>query len=151
MRGSHGPVHRRLLGTPLSTRKFLYHTIPVRIWNSTVVVLIGGTEEQIRARLRPHNLKASVVDDMVAEIDNRRETAGACCIFSDSAPWYVFIWFPALERTVEFSSGVAHELLHTTFRILNRKGVRYCYDSEEAYTYLLEHLTLEFWRWACKQ
>lgn len=39
-------------------------------------------------------------------------------------------------------AALVHELLHATFYILNFCGVEYAYDgSNEAYTYLLEHLT----------
>lgn len=35
---------------------------------------------------------------------------------------------------------IAHELLHLTFKILNRAGINYCKDSEEAFTYYQQYL-----------
>jgi len=37
-------------------------------------------------------------------------------------------------------SVLVHELMHATFHLLEVKGVKYCSDSEEVYTYLMESM-----------
>jgi len=43
-------------------------------------------------------------------------------------------------------SVIAHELLHVTFSLLKHAGVEYSEQSEEAFTYLLGHLTSEVYK-----
>lgn len=41
----------------------------------------------------------------------------------------------------DFFENLAHELTHVTFDILNKRGFSLSPESEEAYTYLMGHLT----------
>lgn len=51
-------------------------------------------------------------------------------------------------ETPKEHAALEHELLHATFHVLNFCHVEYCIDgSNEAFTYMLEHLT----RWALEK
>lgn len=56
-----------------------------------------------------------------------------------------FIWVPRIGNTPKDISVMSHELLHATGYILDWAGVKYSYDNDEPFTYLLDHLTRQFW------
>lgn len=55
------------------------------------------------------------------------------------------IWIPSFKGTANDISTLNHELLHVTFNILNSVGVFYADVSEEAYTYLLENISVQLY------
>lgn len=60
-------------------------------------------------------------------------------------PKTAFIWLPEVTHKAKCISTVSHELLHATGFILDWAGVKHTYENDEAYTYLLGHLTEQFW------
>ena len=42
-------------------------------------------------------------------------------------------------------AAIAHEILHFTFAALSKLGIKYCDESEEAYTYYFENIMIEIW------
>lgn len=54
-----------------------------------------------------------------------------------------FIWLKELPIT-DYNFGVlVHEIAHAAIGILNSKGMRLTHDSEEAYTYLMQYITIQ--------
>ncbi len=46
---------------------------------------------------------------------------------------YLCIWLHDLDDM----GTIAHEAMHLTFDLMKRKGIKYCDESEEVYTYVL--------------
>lgn len=118
------------------------------VWNSEVIVMIGGKRRQHRSILK----KARVEDDLrnrwLSILDSSRKAGGALTMFSHETPWYAFVYFSSHDTTDGHTQigTVAHEMFHAASAILHRKGVTLGRKSEEAYAYLIEHLTREYWR-----
>lgn len=124
--------------------------IDARVWNSDVIVMIGGTaKEWGRLFDREHvatDAKAYWLERMAACTYGRGQF-GAITMFSESTPWQVYVYLPTKPRkTVEGLCTVTHELLHVAIAILRRKNVPLTVETEEAYTYLTEHLTRSLWK-----
>lgn len=51
-----------------------------------------------------------------------------------------YIWIPKYKNTIEFQRSLIHELLHYTFDVMNRKGIKYSEDSEETFTYFQDYM-----------
>ena len=50
------------------------------------------------------------------------------------------IWLEKFDNCIQDQSVLLHELLHFTFDILIDRGIKYCEESEETFTYFLEQL-----------
>ena len=59
---------------------------------------------------------------------------------------YIVVWLERKPQTLIQTAILTHELLHVTISILNRVGVSVSDSSEEAYTYLIQYLTEEFYK-----
>jgi hypothetical protein len=123
--------------------------IHVHVWNTDVIVFIGGTAKQRDKVLERERVPA----DTRAFWSERMESTnfgygqlGALTMFSEATPWHAYVYFPATPRkTVEGISQVTHEMLHVAIAILRRKDIPLVRETEEAYTYLTEHLVRLLW------
>ena len=50
------------------------------------------------------------------------------------------IWFIAFNKNKISHGTIAHECFHATVRVLQRKGIMYSEETEEAYAYMLDFL-----------
>ena len=118
------------------------------IWNSDVVVLIGGNPTQHIRQFKRYGVKKDVRDWWLERIATQRKTGGAITMHDHAMPWYVFIYFPKKPKLkcAEDIEQVTHELLHAAIHILRKKGVSLVPESEEAYTYTLGFLVREFFK-----
>lgn len=55
------------------------------------------------------------------------------------------IWIRKFNNSAEDISVLNHEILHATFCILLDRGLTVSIDSEEAFTYLLQYISLQFY------
>lgn len=55
------------------------------------------------------------------------------------------IWIRKFDNSAEDISVLNHEILHATFSILLDRGLTVSIDSEEAFTYLLQYISLQFY------
>lgn len=55
------------------------------------------------------------------------------------------IWIRKFDNSAEDISVLNHEMLHATFGILLDRGLVASSDSEEAFTYLLQYISLQFY------
>lgn len=55
------------------------------------------------------------------------------------------IWIRKFDNSAEDISILNHEILHATFAILLDRGLVASIDSEEAFTYLLQYISLQFY------
>ena len=70
--------------------------------------------------------------------------AGFHTIVEDKASRDYIIWIrPVKRKNSELFATISHETLHFVFKMLNHTGMKLCEESEEAYTYLHEHITSE--------
>jgi len=68
------------------------------------------------------------------------ESRGKAVLFKEPK---VLIWMPEKPNCMITLSTVAHEIFHATCMILERIGIKYGDDSDEAYAYLLQFITRE--------
>lgn len=59
---------------------------------------------------------------------------------------YIMVWLPKAPESTAEQAVLSHELLHVTIGILRRVGIPLAMESEEAYTYLIQHLTNNFYK-----
>lgn len=71
------------------------------------------------------------------------DNSGLTVYTESSAP---IIWLPSYNKTPEDISILNHELLHVTFYLLTCSNIPYDTSSEEAYTYLMQNLSLQFYK-----
>lgn len=127
--------------------KYREITLEVGPWNTYVSVMIGGERRQRRGcleRCKVHVKSAESFLSHMAALDPR----GAVTMYDGTTtPGNVFVYFPRTPQhdDPQDIGAVTHELLHVTHKILMRKGVKLCEESEEAFTYLAEFLVRELW------
>ena len=129
---------------------FRHFTIDARVWNSDVVVMIGGERRQRSRVLEKAGVPADSRDYWLGRMYDcayGNDNFGALTMFTEAVPWDVYVFFPKTpdRADIETVCSVTHELLHAAIAILRRKNITLCPESEEAYTYLTEHLTRKFW------
>lgn len=124
--------------------KLIYFRIPVEIYSHNVDVFICGTDkekERVMKRLGYHHVFA--YDTLIYMADSY-----ACVVRPhDKQANYVPIYFSfpvSMKRPLDISV-VSHELLHATAQVMRSRGVEFHQSSEEAYAYLLDYLTKQFW------
>ncbi len=121
--------------------------IPCDIYKRGITVFIGSVQEL--KRWVQHEYKDESEKCFVNMIEHLPETSSSAASFNynnmDGTGIVQIYKFP---RTPKEIATLEHELLHATFHVLNFCHVEYCIDgSNEAFTYMLEHLT----RWALEK
>lgn len=121
-------------------------TIDARVWNSDVIIFIGGRPAQHARKFKRYHIKKDIRDWWEERIATQRKIGGAVTMHDHSKPWYVFIYFPTKPKVKKADDieQATHELLHAAIHILRKKGVSLVPESEEAYTYLQGFLVREF-------
>ncbi len=106
--------------------------IPVSVYDSQVIVLIGHTKEEVLKWI-DKNVENDVKESAKGLINVESCTRGrtACLSGGGSIIWIVKHNNPVL----------VHELFHATAHLLRIKGIPLTQESEEAYAYLLGYLT----------
>lgn len=110
--------------------------IPIDIYKTSVYCYVGETDESVKSHY------SRIVGKGDPDINNMvlDDNADARCLLHRSR--LCFILFKE-HPTVE---SVVHEMSHVVFFTLRECGLQPCWESEEAYTYLLGYLTKEFYR-----
>lgn len=108
--------------------------IPLEIFNSQVVVLIGHTQNEvldwIKKNIDKPEHKSLALEAMTNIPNNVR---GRTVLLSGGGS---IIWI--IEQK---NSTIVHELFHSTYHILKNREIPLSEDTEEVYAYLLEYLT----------
>ena len=115
--------------------------IPCDIYKRGISVFIGSLDE----------FKTWVENDYTAEEEKefvdmvmglKVEYCGMASFNYDNCNGQGVILIPRYPETPKEYAALVHELLHATFHVLNFCHVDYTIDgSNEAFTYLMEHLT----------
>lgn len=128
--------------------KFRVITLKTKVWNTDVVVFLGGSAKQHERTFKSHEIKKDVRNYWHERIDILRKSGGGFCGHEWAQPWYVFIYLPKKPSLKDAGDieQVTHELLHAAIHILRKKAVTLCPESEESYTYLFGFLVREFFK-----
>lgn len=127
-------------------KKFFLIEIP--LYNIDIAISLGQTIKELRSSLN------KVWDDVIwddgfpEEIPAHaggmtlRRTVGLFAV-----PYaIVFPQNPLNKENFEGHASIAHEALHVAIEILISRGIPLTYDTEEAYTYLMGHLSREIYK-----
>lgn len=111
-----------------------------------MIALVGGTDIQIQAKFKRYKVTKEKRAKWEYPVQRSRNNGGATTLIDHDQPWYIFVYFPVKPRmsSPDDVGQVVHEMLHAASRILRRKGVELCDESEEAFTYLNEFLVRDF-------
>lgn len=114
--------------------------IPIDIYKRCIYVFIG-TLDEFKAWVNGYFDDES--EKEFCEVVSRYKDDKSMASFHyDGNNGQGVILIPAFPKSPKEYAALVHELLHATFFILNYCNVEYAYDgNNEAYTYLLEHLT----------
>lgn len=104
--------------------KTITHNIEIEVFKAVVNVLIDKTV-----------WKALKSVDCVE--DDKEYYDGANAMHINTKSGYSILAFKSKEIT---HGIIAHECMHAVFSIMDRKGISYCIQSEEAFTYVLGYL-----------
>lgn len=119
-------------------------------WNAYVIVLIGGRRSQWLHCFDGLHIERKLAEFWCDHMEGLPDR-GATVLFDPKHPGYCHVYFPRIDlKSAEFEGAVAHEMFHATYAILRKNQVQLHPESEEAFAYLLEYLTREFWTWARK-
>jgi hypothetical protein len=135
---------RRAVKTPLPT-PYRRHVIDARVWNSDVIILIGGSQKQWRKTFIASGIPTKSIDNWIPHMEALTPRA-ATTLFTPDVPWYCHVYFTRdpTHKAVDVGA-VAHELFHVVANLLRQKHLDLYWQSEEAYAYFLEYLVREFW------
>lgn len=127
-------------------KKFFLIELP--IYNIDIAISVGQTIQQLRSSL------SKIWDEIIwdegfpEEIPAHaggmtlRRTVGLFAV-----PYaIVFPKHPLSKDDFEGHASIAHEAGHVAIEILVSRGIPLTYDTEEAYTYLMGHLSREIYK-----
>lgn len=121
--------------------------IPCDIYKRGISIFIGSLKEfkaWVKKEYTDENDKGFA--EMVEKLDE--DNVGMASFNYNNQDGQGVVLIPQYPSNPKEYAVLAHELLHATFHVLNFCHVEYCIDgSNEAFTYMLEHLT----RWALEK
>lgn len=118
-----------------------YFLIKLDVYPFHILVSIDQTDEQLKKVMR--TLK--VAKEMIDEMPTMSTTSKGSTLMLPANQ--TIIRLKTLPNKYEFMAIVAHEALHATSFILNKVGIPFDQEnSEEAYTYLMQHICYEIFK-----
>ena len=124
----------------LERESWLFMTISVDTFNTTILVGIGGTQQQLYDKIKEDfKFEAKdVLEDKKEDLAKKGGLGGFACIENG----YPIIWIADYPNTPDNISIVAHESLHAASYLADKVGIDWDKDkSEEFYAYLVSHIT----------
>lgn len=85
--------------------------------------------------------KPKEFNENFGHLESTYEGLGGACFYSYDDLHFVF--FKSKPNSVQDFSVIVHECVHLADRILHRRGLKLCPETEEAYTYLVQFLFKE--------
>jgi len=92
---------------------------------------IDCTYDEFQKHLRRH------LKDPDIKLDNTWQSAQFILLEKNSNKYYC-IWLPKFNWYINEQALLVHEVMHYVFEALRQAGVKYCSESEEAYTYYFQ-------------
>jgi|TARA_R100000501_G_C2555971_1_gene68599 hypothetical protein len=99
-------------------------------------LIIGGTEQELCDYL---NKKYKV------EVEPLYASAKQLTVHLPNGDQKEYIWIEKFDWTVADQGLLTHELFHYAMTILNKLGINYTADSEEAFAYYLQYIFCQTW------
>lgn len=116
------------------------------LYDFTLYVCIGKPDAAMRTYLKPIEKYGYNHDVYVC---NESGFTGSFETFLRGTTG--LLWVGRAITDPEAHGILAHEIMHATFAILRRSGMKFSQKSEEAYTYLAEWITEKIYRKILKQ
>lgn len=111
----------------------MYKIIPIDIYNFNLFFIVGDTKE-LKNSLDSHfEEKAEAVYNLMTK--GMTETLTGSTALIDNGQ--VILWLPDASR----KGTVAHEIFHAVCFIMEKVGIGFSNESDEAYAYLIGYLT----------
>ena len=108
------------------------------VFKFSVLVLLCP-REQISTKIKKHG-----IPDMEDFAESTAGNQGLTAFHSELRTAVVWVMAANAERlTAKETAALAHELMHVSFHYLDDIGMKLTEESEEAFTYLTEHLITE--------
>lgn len=112
-----------------------YFKIPIKIYNTTLLVYIGDYNRFVKYIEK--YIGESEAEEVIPRYENSRD---GLAVAIDSLGTFS-LWLKQFTSSPKDTGILNHELLHTVFFIMDRKGIEYDEASEEAFAYLMQYLT----------
>jgi len=80
------------------------------------------------------------------KIEENSNVARLTTVINEKKECHYYIWIEEFNWTIWQQAAVAHEILHFVFKVMEEIGVKYCDESEEAFTYYFENIMIEIWK-----
>jgi len=115
--------------------------VPLVVYPFDVLVTFGQTNEQVEKLLKSKGITAD--DDIELAMLRESTVRGRACMFSNNASLIRLTKIPVIPADF---AHLQHEIFHVVHFIMDRVGMKYVTEiSDEAYAYLIQHLTKEIY------
>ena len=115
--------------------------IPIELYYVAVLVSINQTDEQFKkSMITDAKLPKELAESFLENTLKRDESHNAHCTWSDVGGIYIIRLYDYSPTPFQYSV-ITHEAFHATYHILEGKGLQLSDSSEEAFAYLIGHIT----------
>ncbi len=118
----------------MNNDKTCHFIVKGEVYPFDVLVSCGERKSDLRKKLTdvlPNRIVST-------ELKINKLCSGRTIMFSTGQ---VLLWLKEKPTTVDGLAILSHEIFHCAFFILNRIGIEYSSESDEAYAYFIQHLT----------
>ena len=112
---------------------------PIDIFKHGVKVVVGTKEELISVAK-----KDAVYDEIKDNIDTVNNSFMVTFILGSGDS---LIYSNDYKNDIEYTSAIAHEIIHAVSHILRNIGINHTEETEEVYAYTIEDLTKRILTW----
>lgn len=106
------------------------------LYHQDIYFIYGDLQKGVD-KIKPHVMEK--YQEMFGSVVEELEKISYRGVYTSRHPFRL-IHIHKLEKLSDFMSLLSHEVLHLTFELLDYKGIKLGSKSEEAYTYLHDHL-----------
>ncbi|HQV54299.1 MAG TPA: hypothetical protein PLX17_02240 [Chitinophagaceae bacterium] len=122
-------------------KKKLNFIIPLVIYPFDVMVSFGETNEEIDKHFKKYNLSA---DDISMATITSKTVQGRTVMFSTNQTLIRLVKFTGTPKDY---GNLQHEIFHAVTFVMDRIGMKLVVEeSDEAYSYLIDYLTVEIYK-----
>lgn len=105
------------------------HIIRIPIYRTVLHLFFGNKEDCKKAMIEDGET------ELVAQqwFEEKENCDGSFSVEDDG---YTLLWLNKLPESITDYSNLLHEIEHCTFEILDSRGIKHTYESDEAFAYL---------------
>jgi hypothetical protein len=126
--------------------KYTSFPVPLDIYQAGIWFVVS---EDHRRSIKFVNYKYGLPNPSAPAFDETEFAHLVGKTFCHSLGWPI-IWLPSFPKKPIEHAFVAHEIFHAVYDLLAKAGIRLSFDSDEAYAYLIGHITQKFYEKAKK-